>query len=161
MKVPASLAPVRSPATARTAAPSDQREFWGGVELLLMASIAGMLLVLALPVLPVLPVMPVPPIAHPEQATDRAASYLQTLSSVLDRGYPQSRSYPVLTHMPLPDLSETRRPAGDEVFRYELNSTSQSYTLSAFGQKGLRCVLTVNHLHVRTATGTDCGQVRW
>lgn len=122
------------------------------MELLLMASIAGMLLILAMPVLQS---------SKSEQAPDRAAAYLEALSSVLERGYQQTQRYPELTHMPLPDLTEAKQPPSEAAFRYELNSSAQTYTLSAVGQQGLHCVLTLNQSHVRSAAGADCGQVRW
>jgi Tfp pilus assembly protein PilE len=127
------------------------------IEGLLALAITGMLLVVALPTLHA---------QTPRSRVEMSAQYLVALSEVLERGYQQTQRYHSHVLMDFPDLSTDRTtpPVGvapGPAFRFSLQSTPQAYTLTATALNGLRCTLTLNQSGARTASGPDCGALRW
>lgn len=126
------------------------------IEGLMALAITGMLLVIALPTLHA---------QTPRSRAEMSAQYLVALSEVLERGYQQTQRYPSQVLADFPDLSTDRStPVGvapGPAFRFSLQSNPQAYTLTATALNGLRCTLTLYQSGARTASGPDCGTLRW
>ncbi len=151
-----SLSSHKPQSPAPTDLPEPTSFIQGWIEVCLCLAIFGMVFAMVLPTLKS---------TTAPKPVDRAAAYLKAMAEVLERGYQQTQSYPQITRMPLPDLAALQGGERDSqtasTYLFELNSEPQAYTLTATAQNGLRCVLTLNQAHIRTATGPDCGKVAW